>query len=83
MADKIVNPDEVDWSGKYKPPSKYAHLMDGQARELNIRDYDHTNVDNFRITLTAIARKNGLLSRSKKISDFKLIFQVIGKRDSR
>lgn len=83
MADKIVNPNDYDWS---KSPSnkgrtKYRHLLDGNAREIDIRDYGYDSVDNFRIVLRNAARTNGLNSRAKKIDAYTLLFQVTGEAD--
>jgi len=86
MSDKIVNPDDYDWTptGKSgKGRTKYRHLLDGNAREIDIRDYGYDRVDTFRITLANAARTNGLKSRAKKLDDYTLLFQVTGKREQK
>jgi hypothetical protein len=84
MTDKIVDPDDYQWAQipSNKGISKYDYLMDGKARELLIRDHGFTDVNNFRITLMAVARKRGLIARSKKLDNRRLVFQVIGERQA-
>lgn len=84
MADQIINPDDYDWvSGNLRKGfTRYRHLLDGNARLLNLDDYPQfANLENMRVTLTAAARKNGLKSRSKSLSETQLLFQVTGRRD--
>lgn len=85
MPDKIVNPDDYDWTknSSNRGYTKYQHLLDGNAREINIRDYGYTNLDNFRIMITSAARKQNLVTRSKKLDKYTLLFQVTGKREER
>jgi hypothetical protein len=84
MRDEIVNPDDYNWDhrGSSKGQTKYRHLLDGQARKIDIRDYGYTVVENFRVMITATARNNGLKSRSMKLDNYTLLFQVTGKRES-
>lgn len=83
MTDKIISPDDSRWdrSPSKKGETKYRHLLDGNARELNIHDYGYDNVEHFRIAITNTARLNGLMSRSRKINDHTLLFQVTGVRN--
>jgi hypothetical protein len=81
VADKIVT--DPDWSirNSTKGHTKYKHLLDGNAREIDIRDYGYTVVENFRIMVTALARRNGLVSHSRKMDMHHLLFQVVGERE--
>ena len=83
MTDKIVNPDNYDWSNDpaNKGKTKYQHLLDGNCREVDMRDYGHKNVTNFAITLRKTASVKGFTCRCKVLDDYTVIFQVTGKRD--
>jgi hypothetical protein len=82
MADKIVNPDNYDWSGqsREKGKTKYLHLLDGNAREIDVREYGHTNPANFAVILRTTARRKGLVARCIILDDNTVVFQVTGKR---
>jgi hypothetical protein len=84
MADKIVNADDYDWSPSgTKGVTKYRHLLDGNARILNLSDYPQfASLENMRLTLNAAARVNGLRARSKSLNSEQLLFQIIGKKES-
>ena len=82
MTDKLISADDPRWkeSNPTKGSTRYRHLLDGNARELDCRDYDYNDVDNFRIAISHAARVNGLKSRSHKVSEYILLFQVTGER---
>ena len=83
MADKIVNPNNYDWQKvpRNKGVSKYDHLLDGNAREIDVRDYNYDEVANFRIMIMSLVRNRNLVARSMKLNDYTLLFQVTGKKE--
>lgn len=85
MADKIIDGDSVDWTrkstaNKLKGTTKYQHLIDGNARELDIRDYGHKDPVNFLTTVRKVARDRGLKFRTSILGPHTVLFQVTGKR---
>jgi hypothetical protein len=87
MADKIVDGETYDWSTERtgggrtaKGYTKYLHLLDGKARELDIYDYGHTNPVNFLIALRRVARVHGLAAKTKVVDDHTVAFQITGRR---
>ncbi len=82
MPDKIVNPDSYDWSGTGRTPvtGKYDHLMDGNCREIDRRDYD--GPENSKIMLTSLrrrARQLKLRSRGIVLDRNIAVFQTLGR----
>lgn len=82
MPDRIVRNPDWSFTNSTKGKTKYKHLLDGNAREIDIRDYGFDNIDSFRVTITTTARINGYISRSRKVDEWHLLFQVTGKRES-
>ncbi len=87
MADKIVDGDTYDWTPNHmggaanKGKTKYQHLLDGNARVVDIRDYGHHDPTNFLIAVRRVARDRGFTYRAKVVDSRHAAFQVTGKRE--
>lgn len=81
--DKIVNPNDYDWSKEpaNKGKTKYQILLDGNCREVDIRNWGHADSTNLAIVLRNLARTKGLTYQCKVLDEFTVLFQVTGKRD--
>ncbi len=86
MADRLVDGASYDWTPSHlggarsKGKTRYQHLLDGNARELDIYDYGYTSPRNFLVTLRKVARDRGMTFRTKTVNYHTVGFQVTGHR---
>ena len=81
MPDMIVDGDTYPWNSRdaKKGTTRYVHLLDGNARELDITDYGYTVPENFLIMLRKLCRDRGFTFRTSVVDDKTVAFQVTGR----